>query len=294
LSKTTPTQQHIDQIFRFGTEMEIEELLELRIIPNSKQLNSMIFSDAISLINKSFYGTPLSLKLENDFSKSNMGEQVWGKNVSTDFKKSVEHDSYLQSILNKRVEPVLGETASHDYVDHYKDDHNITDYDCLNVFRSLSQRDQYIFERLPIYKWTKTSIILLYDITVTKPLLKIFLQKNKWINIIRLLHFSTKYDYVIDIFDNEIIDCCHDYNARRWIRENIIKHNTEPQYKLSFADPMFSYFVFDHMVDEFENEMMSWFEKQPILFDHTSCLKYIQDKYYEKIKKYSESISKKV
>jgi len=264
--------------FGGGGSIDLNKLSDMGIQPTQKQIDRMfrLGIDIESLLENRF--VPTSEQLHTIMSPCAMeiiNSSYYCSSLSLKLKNQMDHERNIFKAINSK-------------------------YDSLEVFLSLSKRDQYIFERLSTNDWTNISTILLYDIHLTKSLLILMMYDDMWESIVKLIHISTKYDYVIDLIDNKVVECCSSYTARVWLRKNILEPKSnkllnpsdEP---LSFADPIFSHFgTFDHMIDTFsEHQMMEALSKKEIIFDHNLCLQTIKDNYIDNIKyKISQSIQK--
>ena len=106
------------------------------------------------------------------------------------------------------------------------------------ICESLSKRDRDIFIRLRLV--FSIVNILYYDITLTKEYIRGFLMyEDHWHDLVRLIHISTKYDYLVDLIDSEIVSSCNSYLGRSWFSNNIVSKKINGE-SISFAIEKFS------------------------------------------------------
>ena len=109
----------------------------------------------------------------------------------------------------------------HGYYSHYDRSNN----DVYKVLESLSDRDGRIFSHListKEYALTNIQNILFYDVVITKKYLKYLLMMGYEDIVIKLMHISRKYDYLIDMIDEEMVLACHNYLPRMWFHKYIV------------------------------------------------------------------------
>jgi hypothetical protein len=95
----------------------------------------------------------------------------------------------------------------------------------FRVLRSMSPRERRIYSH-HLERSTSSMFdiehILRYDIRITKPHLELFFAHGREDVIIRLLHISNRYSYLIDYIDLETILKCANYLPRMWFYNNIV------------------------------------------------------------------------
>lgn len=107
----------------------------------------------------------------------------------------------------------------------YYSNFNRSNNDVYKVLESLSDRDGRIFSHLISIKehaLTNIQNILFYDTVITKKYLKYLLMMGYEEIVINLMHISRKYDYLIDMIDEEIVLTCHNYLPRMWFHKYVV------------------------------------------------------------------------
>jgi hypothetical protein len=125
------------------------------------------------------------------------------------FSEIIKH-KYLHASITKRKK-----------VDMYIDNEHI-----YRVLKSMNSRDRRIYSHYSHtqqrYHISGIRYILRYDVKLTKSHLEYIVENGYENVIIRLLHISSKYDYLIDMIDCELIIKCKNYLPRLWFHKNII------------------------------------------------------------------------
>lgn len=105
----------------------------------------------------------------------------------------------------------------------YNSNHDLDDI--YRVLKSMSERDRRIYSHLTYNDanaLVRHSNILRYDTVITCEYLKYILTMGCENTIIKLLHITHKYDYLIAMIDSDMVLTCHNYLARLWMHNNII------------------------------------------------------------------------
>ena len=126
--------------------------------------------------------------------------------------------SYDEQGYNRILDLMYEKKLSSAIKYHYVDDR----YSLYRVLRSFSPRDRRIMSHNQMERINKIDVILRYDIHVTKEHLEFLLSSGCEELVIRLLHTSKKYYYLIDMIDLEMILKCYNYLPRMWFYRNIV------------------------------------------------------------------------
>jgi hypothetical protein len=128
------------------------------------------------------------------------------------------------------TENSFSETIKHNYenkllTDIRKVRNCIDSKKIYRVFKSMNQRDRRIYShyvKIKISYITDIQYILRYDVKLTKSHLEYIIGNGYEDVIIRLLHISSKYDYLIDMMDLDLVVKCMNHFPRLWFHKNII------------------------------------------------------------------------
>lgn len=102
----------------------------------------------------------------------------------------------------------------------------------LELYYSLTKKDREIIIRIPIQNVLKLGTIIRYDIKLTKQYLTYLILYGYWRDILKLLCFTNKYDYLYSMFDIDMILHVPTMIARMWFLNNIYNSSLK-LYKLS-------------------------------------------------------------
>jgi hypothetical protein len=97
------------------------------------------------------------------------------------------------------------------------------------IFRSMSPRDRRIITHNSAthsYPLREITLILRYDIRITPEHLEYLLSSGEEEVVIRLLHTSRKYYYLIDLIDLDMALKCYNYLSRMWFYRNVVLPKT--------------------------------------------------------------------
>jgi len=191
----------------------------------------------------------------------------------------------LISHINKTS--IFLENDTSEYIEH------ILQYDCdthgnnindtipdnvyIKIYSSLSNRDKKIFDRINMYDICSSSTIVRYRITLTDEYVEHLIASDNWKCIVRLLHLSSTYDYIIDMIDIDKILLAPNLLTRIWLMKNIYDSNR----KTFATNDMF----FDKQpnIDKDVEDLL----KKPIINDiHT-----IKDNVYKAIQEKNKKIT---
>lgn len=97
----------------------------------------------------------------------------------------------------------------------------------IEIFHSLSKRDKEIIMRIPIQHILRLGTIIRYDIKLTKQYVQYMILYGHWKNLIKLLCFTNKYDYLYNMFDIDMILLIPTIIARMWFLNNIFNSSSK-------------------------------------------------------------------
>jgi hypothetical protein len=99
--------------------------------------------------------------------------------------------------------------------------------DFVKIYESMGSDDRKIIERLCYEQIMDLGFLVRYNVRLTRPLVESIVCRGMWDQIIRLMHLSDRYDYLMDMMDWEMIVQIDEYIGRKWIMRNIIESRKE-------------------------------------------------------------------
>ena len=139
--------------------------------------------------------------------------------------KQLRYINNTNIFLDDQSEKYINLITNENYSDCIK--HNIDEENFIEIYNSVNDKDKKILSRIPMNEILNFSTIVRYDIKLTKSYVTYMIMYGYLNDIIMLIYLSNKNNYLIEMFDIDMIILIPGALGRMWMMNNCYNGNIQ-------------------------------------------------------------------